>query len=87
MAKFQKKLPMSAALRQGGEGVINPQDVKKGDVFDMGSVEAPRSPRDPVGPTQIGKGVKAPKPPSPPKLPAGPKTLKPPSMPKLGKFK
>ncbi len=88
MAKgFQRKLPMSAALRQGGEGVVNPQDVKTGDVFGTKGIEAPATTPAPSGPTTIGKGVKAPKPPSPPKLPAAPKSLRPPAAPKMPKFK
>jgi len=56
---FQKKLPMSAALRQGGEGVVPPP--KGGDPFDLGKIKGPKNVAKPAGPTKIGKGVPAPK--------------------------
>lgn len=82
---FQKKLPLSAALRPGGQGVVNPKDVQTGeDTFDLGSIKGPKSRQGPKGPTQIGKGVTMPK---QPRHPTGPKPPRAPQMPKIGKFR
>lgn len=89
MAKpFQRKLPMSAALRPGGQGTVPPEQSTEGrEVFNIGAMKPPGGTRAPSGPTVIGKGVKMPKVPSPPKLPAAPKTQKMPTTPKMPKFK
>jgi hypothetical protein len=54
---YQKKLPMSSALRPGGEGVVPP--AKGGDAFNLGSIKGPKNIPKPSGPTKIGKGVPA----------------------------
>lgn len=72
---YQKKLPMSSALRPGGEGVVPPP--KGGDTFDLGSIKGPKNIPKPAGPTKLGKGI--------PKLESGGgvKAVKAVSMPKM----
>jgi hypothetical protein len=91
---FQKKLPMSSALRPGGEGVVPPP--KGGDPFNLGSIKGPKNVAKPEGPTKIGKGipklasgggVKAVKAVQMPKMPASIKSPGFPKFPKAPKFK
>lgn len=86
MPGFKKMEPMSRALRPGGAGVVNPQDVKGGDVFDLGAMKGPKD-TAPGGPTTIGKGVAAPKMPKMPRAPSTPKAPRAPQMPKGPKFR
>jgi hypothetical protein len=78
MAPYQKKLPMSAALRQGGEGVIPPP--KGGNPFSLGDIKGPKNIAKPPSSTKIGKGVPI------PKLAAGGR-MKGVEMPKLAAFR
>jgi hypothetical protein len=91
---FQKKLPMSSALRPGGEGVVPPP--KGGDPFNLGSIKGPKNVAKPEGPTKIGKGipklergggVKAVKAVQMPKMPETIKSPGFPKFPKAPKFK
>ena len=67
MPPFQKKLPMSAALRQGGEGVVDPQDVKSAPTLGALKQARPKMPSMPKAPS----GPKAPRAPQMPKMPGG----------------
>lgn len=96
MAGFKKKLPMSAAMRQGGEGTVPPPKPRSSS---LGSAKgsggmfgikpgAPGAGAKPKGPTQLGAGVKMPKEPSLPKAPTigrQPAAPKLPTMPKVMK--
>ena len=77
---FKRKLPMSAALREGGAGVTPPPTPD----MDLGQLKGPKAPAAPKGPTNLGLGLKstgvqAPKPPAAPKAPTLP-TLKAPKL-------
>ena len=88
MAGFKKKLPMSAALRQGGEGTVPPPKARsislgtsKGGGGQFGiKPGGPNAGVKPKGPTQLGAGVKMPKEPS---LPRAPTIGRQPAAPKL----
>jgi len=76
---FKRKLPMSAALREGGAGVKPPSTD-----MDLGQLKGPKAPAAPKGPTNVGLGLKSsgvqyPKPPAAPKAPTLP-TLKAPKL-------
>ena len=76
---FKRKLPMSAALREGGAGVKPPSAD-----MDLGQLKGPKAPAAPKGPTNVGLGLKSsgvqyPKPPAAPKAPTIP-TLKAPKL-------
>lgn len=53
---YKKKLPMSSALRPGGEGVVKP----KAPPNFLGSMKGPKNTK-PGGPTELGEGIKIPK--------------------------
>jgi hypothetical protein len=90
---FKKKLPMSAAMRQGGEGTVPPPRPRSkslgsslGGAGQFGIQRGSKSTGAPSGPTNLGGGVSmnkaqsAPKAPTLPNIKAGPKL---PSMPKI----
>lgn len=83
---FKKKLPMSAALRQGGAGTVPPPKPGggSGGGFDIGSLKGPSlgpsASNAPKAPTKIGQGV-----PTPKMRGGGVPTI--PKMPKIPKFK
>ena len=94
MVGFKKKLPMSAAMRQGGEGTVPPPKPRSkslgsslGGAGEFGIQRGSKGAGGVPGkPTSIGGGVsmnqaqKAPKAPSIPNIKVGPKL---PSMPKI----
>lgn len=65
MPSFKKMEPMSRALRPGGAGQVNPQDVSGS--FDLGT--APKAPK--------GPSLKMPRAPAAPKMPTLPQMPKP----------
>jgi hypothetical protein len=95
---FKKKLPMSAALRQGGEGTVPPPKPRAkslgssfGGAGEFGIQKPPKGAGGVPGkPTQVGGGISmnkaqsAAKAPTAPNIKVGPKM---PSMPKMPKIK
>ena len=98
MAGFKKTLPMSRALRQGGQGTVPPPKPRSkslgsslGGAGEFGMQKPSKSAGGVPGkPTQIGSGVSmnkaasAPKAPTAPSFKVGPKL---PSLPKIDKIK
>lgn len=81
------KNPMSAAVRPGGPGTVEPKKAGTSDkAFGIGALKGPKTPT-PGGETIIGKGVPTPKFRGGGGVPTIPKMPKMPKMPKGPRFK